>query len=102
MKSDVTSSVRTCAEDRPAFDSFRYDGQFFGQRTSAMRARVLRSDAAASDDPRLFRPACAARRSEPGWRFEYYIRAAGTAPSGANLQPWHFVAVSDPAIKRQI
>src|SRR6187549_3834062 len=30
------------------------------------------------------------------------IRAAGTAPNGANLQPWHFVAVSDPAIKRQI
>ncbi|MEZ4680438.1 MAG: nitroreductase family protein [Caldilineaceae bacterium] len=30
------------------------------------------------------------------------LRAAGTAPSGANLQPWHFVAVSDPAIKRQI
>jgi iodotyrosine deiodinase len=33
---------------------------------------------------------------------EYCIRAAGTAPSGANLQPWHFVAVSDPAIKREI
>lgn len=30
------------------------------------------------------------------------LRAAGTAPSGANLQPWHFVAVSDPAIKRAI
>jgi iodotyrosine deiodinase len=30
------------------------------------------------------------------------LRAAGTAPSGANLQPWHFVAVSDPAIKREI
>jgi len=30
------------------------------------------------------------------------LRAAGTAPSGANLQPWHFVAVSDPATKRQI
>ena len=28
--------------------------------------------------------------------------AAGTAPSGANLQPWHFVVVSDPAIKRRI
>jgi iodotyrosine deiodinase len=25
---------------------------------------------------------------------EEAIRAAGTAPSGANLQPWHFVAVS--------
>jgi nitroreductase len=24
------------------------------------------------------------------------ILAAGTAPSGANLQPWHFVVVSDP------
>jgi iodotyrosine deiodinase len=33
---------------------------------------------------------------------EHCIRAAGTAPSGANLQPWHFVAISDPAIKREI
>ena len=33
---------------------------------------------------------------------EYCIRAAGTAPSGANLQPWHFVAVSDPALKHEI
>lgn len=30
------------------------------------------------------------------------IRSAGTAPSGANLQPWHFVAVGDPAVKREI
>ena len=30
------------------------------------------------------------------------IRAAGTAPSGANLQPWHLAAVGDPAVKRQI
>ena len=30
------------------------------------------------------------------------IRAAGTAPSGANMQPWSFVAVSDPATKRRI
>jgi iodotyrosine deiodinase len=30
------------------------------------------------------------------------IRAAGTAPNGANKQPWHFVAVSDPAAKREI
>jgi iodotyrosine deiodinase len=33
---------------------------------------------------------------------EYCIRAAGTAPSGANLQPWHFVAVGDPTIKHEI
>ncbi len=30
------------------------------------------------------------------------LRAAGTAPSGANQQPWYFVVVSDPAIKRRI
>lgn len=30
------------------------------------------------------------------------LLAAGTAPSGANMQPWHFVVVSDPAIKSQI
>lgn len=30
------------------------------------------------------------------------IRIAGTAPSGAHMQPWTFVAVDDPAIKREI
>ena len=33
---------------------------------------------------------------------ESCILAAGTAPNGANLQPWHFVAVSDPDVKRAI
>lgn len=33
---------------------------------------------------------------------EWVIRAAGTAPSGANKQPWRFVAVSDPEVKRRI
>jgi nitroreductase len=33
---------------------------------------------------------------------EECIRTAGTAPSGANHQPWHFVAVSNPEIKHQI
>lgn len=30
------------------------------------------------------------------------LRAAATAPSGANLQPWHFVVVTDPGVKRAI
>jgi len=33
---------------------------------------------------------------------ENCICTAGTAPSGANLQPWHFVVVSDPKIKKRI
>ncbi|MGA0381649.1 MAG: nitroreductase family protein [Arenicellales bacterium] len=33
---------------------------------------------------------------------EACIQTAGTAPSGANQQPWHFAVVSDPEIKRKI
>lgn len=33
---------------------------------------------------------------------EECLRAAGTAPNGANMQPWHFVVVSDPNVKKQI
>jgi nitroreductase len=33
---------------------------------------------------------------------ERAIQTAGTAPSGAHQQPWHFVVVGDPAIKRRI
>jgi len=33
---------------------------------------------------------------------ENCILSAGTAPSGANLQPWHFSVVSDPEIKKNI
>jgi len=30
------------------------------------------------------------------------LLAAGTAPNGANMQPWHFVVVSDPEVKKKI
>jgi nitroreductase len=33
---------------------------------------------------------------------ENAVRAAALAPSGANRQPWRFVVVSDPALKRAI
>ena len=33
---------------------------------------------------------------------EACVLAAGSAPSGANHQPWHFVCISDPATKRAI
>jgi nitroreductase len=41
-------------------------------------------------------------RSVPREILENCLLAAGTAPSGANQQPWHFVVVSDPAIKKRI
>ena len=33
---------------------------------------------------------------------EECLLVAGSAPSGANLQPWHFVVVTDPKVKHEI
>ena len=41
-------------------------------------------------------------RPVPRSILEECIRAAASAPSGAHMQPWKFVAVSDPEIKRRI
>ncbi len=41
-------------------------------------------------------------RAVPRDVIDQCLRTAGTAPSGANRQPWHFVVVGDPAIKRAI
>ena len=41
-------------------------------------------------------------RPVPREVIEDCIRAAGTAPNGANMQPWHFVAVTDAALKHKI
>ena len=30
------------------------------------------------------------------------VETAGRAPSGANHQPWHFVAIADPAMKAEL
>jgi len=41
-------------------------------------------------------------RPVPRELIEQCLLAAGTAPSGANLQPWRFVVISDPAAKAAI
>lgn len=41
-------------------------------------------------------------RPVPRAVIEDCIRTAGSAPSGANHQPWHFVAISNPGVKAQI
>ncbi|MBT8081343.1 MAG: nitroreductase family protein [Gammaproteobacteria bacterium] len=41
-------------------------------------------------------------REVPRDLIETALAAAGTAPSGANLQPWHFVVVSGPETKKKI
>ncbi len=63
----------------------------------AQRARTFYNDLRRRRTVRDYAP----RPVERGV-IEDCLRAAGTAPSGANFQPWHFVAVSDPTVKRQI
>ena len=41
-------------------------------------------------------------RQVPRQVIEECLLTAGSAPSGANLQPWHFVVVSDPRVKHEI
>lgn len=65
--------------------------------TAVERARQFADTMASRRTVRDFSP-----RPVPRAVIEQAIHAAGTAPSGANQQPWHFVAVSDPALKHQI
>lgn len=41
-------------------------------------------------------------RPVPREIIEECLLTAGTAPNGANLQPWHFIVVSDPKVKHEI
>jgi iodotyrosine deiodinase len=61
------------------------------------RARDFRAELSLRRSVRQF-----SREPVPEGVIEDCIAAAGTAPSGANQQPWTFVLVSDPALKQQI
>mgnify|MGYP005848498675 CR=1 FL=1 len=61
------------------------------------RARAFREDIARRRSVRHFD-----RRPVPREVIEQCLLAAGSAPSGANQQPWHFCVVTDPLAKRRI
>ena len=79
-------------------------------KTIALPAREPLEDAARLARARDFAEELARRRTVrdyapqpvPRGIIEACLRAAGTAPSGANQQPWRFVAVSSPAVKQRI
>ena len=66
--------------------------------------------ASAGDASEAFRAVMNTRRSVrdfserpvPRSVIETLVRTAASSPSGAHKQPWHFVCVSDPAMKRRI
>ena len=65
--------------------------------TVGERARQFKQDMTARRTVRDY-----SSKPVPREVIETCIATAGTAPSGANQQPWHFVAISDPETKRQI
>ena len=81
-----------------------------GYRAVALPRRPERSDAEVMEAARAFRAEMAERHTirdfdtRPVDRvvIEDVILTAGSAPSGANHQPWHFAAISDPETKAKI
>ena len=61
------------------------------------RIRVFRDDMLRRRTVRQF-----STRPVPREVIEDCLQIARSAPSGANLQPWHFVVISDLEVKRQI
>lgn len=61
------------------------------------RAEAFRADMARRRSVRDFSSRPVARAV-----IEACLATAGSAPSGANLQPWYFVVVQDPEVKRRI
>ena len=61
------------------------------------RARAFRMDLTRRRSVRQF-----ADRPVPLALIAECLLTAGSAPSGANRQPWHFAVVSDPALKRRL
>jgi nitroreductase len=61
------------------------------------RAAAFRKDMQRRRSVRTF-----SSRPVPREVIEDCLLTAGSAPSGANMQPWSFVVVGDPAVKRQI
>ncbi|OAN83278.1 nitroreductase [Erythrobacter sp. EhN03] len=78
-------------------DTVPYSLPAFPAEDSIARARAMRDRLKQRRTCRYFSDAPVPRAV-----IEAAIEAAGTAPNGANHQPWHFVAVASPETKRAI
>src|SRR3970040_528070 len=77
---------------QPLTSYIEYPLEEMNQRAAAFRSEMQRRRTV-----RAF-----SGRPVPRQIIEECLLAAGTAPNGANLQPWHFVVVGDPRVKREI
>lgn len=79
-------------EPVPLPDYVEYPLEDMRRRAEAFRAEIARRHTVRDFSP----------RPVPRDIIETCIRAAGTAPNGANHQPWHFAVIGDPALKARI
>jgi iodotyrosine deiodinase len=89
----MSTGIRS--DGAPAFVPLRF--QRLSPDESLRRARSFHAEMNRRRSTRQFSP-----DPVPRELIELAIRTAGTAPSGAHQQPWTFVAVSDPELKRRI
>lgn len=82
-------------EHRHPFEPYRPERIDIGE--GLRRGEALHTHLAARRSVRWFAPDAVPRQA-----IEVAVRCANTAPSGAHHQPWTFVAVADPQVKRQI
>ena len=85
------------AMNRSSYEPIPLDFELLPGESMRSRGRDLLADLARRRSVREFSP-----DPVPRELIEIAIATAGTAPSGANRQPWHFAAVADPALKAEI
>jgi nitroreductase len=86
----------TTSRDEPAFEPLQ------GWREYPPAAMEARARAFAAEMQRRRTTRHFSDRPVPRGVIEACLETASTAPSGAHLQPWHFVVVEDAAVKRRI
>src|SRR5712692_1733895 len=89
-KGSIVSTMNT-----PRFEALAFNR--LSPEEMLRRAREYSQELARRRTTRQF-----SREPVPRELIELSIQSAGTAPSGAHRQPWLFVAIDDPELKRQI
>ena len=94
---DVKAFEREARRERRSFESEEGEESQLRRVGLALERSQAAADLARRRTVRQF-----SDRPVPREVIEACLTAAGTAPSGAHQQPWHFVVVTDPGLKQAI
>lgn len=74
-----------------------YDFEKIPPRTTVQRSQEFYQNMSKRRSIRFF-----SKQDVPRETIENLVKCAGTAPSGAHKQPWHFCCIADPKVKKEI